>query len=220
MGNAVVNAVSWQPAGVPDTSKILFALGHISLVADSVLVALSYRASPDRRHLVVALTDGEDICSLAPGDSLQRAAERSGGVFHWINVELGGPVAATRDALGQGVSAKIPMTDYWKRSAGVESACRNPAGAPVRDIGRFLSDATRLTGGSVHTARSVADHDAIVGFFDAILDDFRRSYIVHYVPEGVPRTGWHRLRVELQEKGLTVRARPGYWGADAVPDAR
>jgi hypothetical protein len=198
MGNAVINAVPWQPAGPPDTSRIQFALGHISLVADSVLGALLHRADPDRRHLVVALTDGEDICSLASGESLRAGAERSGAVFHWVNVDMGGP-----------------PRDYFARSDGVESNCRYPPG-PV-DLGRFLSDATRLTGGSVHAAKSSADAIGIALFFDAILDDFRRSYILHYVPEGVSRAGWHRLRVELQPKGLTVRARTGYWGTVAAP---
>ena len=63
-GNAVINAVPWQPAGPPDTSVIQSALGHISLVVDSALLALLHRSDPDRRHLVVAFTDGQDICSV------------------------------------------------------------------------------------------------------------------------------------------------------------
>jgi hypothetical protein len=200
MGISVINAIPWQPAGLPDTSRIQFTLGYISLVADSVLVALLHRADPDRRHLVVALTDGEDICSLTSGESLRRAAERSGAVFHWVNVEIGPP----RTKSG------------FARSDGVESTCKNKRGTPI-DLGIFLSDATRLTGGSVHTASSRADVTGIALFFNAILDDFRRSYILHYEPQGVSRPGWHRLRVELPErKGYTVRTRPGYWGARDV----
>jgi hypothetical protein len=102
--------------------------------------------------------------------------------------------------------------NYYAKSDGVESTCRNsPLGRPT-DLARFISDATQLTGGSVHTARSSADTTGIALFFDAILDDFRRSYLLHYVPEGVSRGGWHRLRVEVQGRGLRVRARTGYWG--------
>jgi hypothetical protein len=196
MGIAVVNAVPWQPAGPPDTSQIQFVLGHISIVADSVFAALLHRPDPDRRHLVVALTDGEDLCSLTSGESLRRAAERSGAVFHWVNVAPGAR----------------PL-NYYARSDGVESTCVNATSTPTI-LGGFLTDATRLTGGSVHDARSGADVIGIARFFDAILDDFRRSYILHYEPEGVPRAGWHRLRVETTGKGYTVRARPGYWGPE------
>jgi VWFA-related protein len=197
MGNSVVTAVPWQLAGPLDTSKIQYAPSY--LVADSVFVALLHRADPDRRHLVVALTDGLGRCSLASGESLRRAAERSGAVFHWVDVRHGPPKKAVFYA-GPGAQ-------------GVGSTCPS---ASLVDYERFLSDAARLTGGNVYTAWSKADVAGSSTFFDAILDDFRRSYILHYVPEGVSRTGWHRLRVEVQPKGLTVRARTGYWGTAAA----
>jgi hypothetical protein len=164
MGNSVVNAVPWQLAGPPDTSKIQYAPS--SLVADSVLVALLHRADPDRRHLVVALADGQDRCSLASGESLRRAAERSGAVFHWVDLRQG--------IQENGVFYARPGAQ------GVGSACPS---AKLVDHERFLSDAARLTGGNVYTAWSKADVAGISTFFDAILDDFRRSYILHYVPE-------------------------------------
>jgi VWFA-related protein len=211
MGNSVVNAVPWQPAGPPDTSRIQGSLGHISLVADSMVLALLHRTDPDRRHLVVALTDGQDICSLAPGASVRRGAERSGAVFHWVNLK--------REAspLRREGNLMTVSPDYFKnmyaRSDGVESECKNPPpGGGGIDLERFLSDAARLTGGSAHTAWSGDDATGIALFFDAILDDFRRSYVLHYVPEGVSREGWHRLRVDVQGRGLRVRARTGYWG--------
>jgi hypothetical protein len=197
-GNAVVNAVPWQPAGPPDTSVIQYALGHIGLVVDSALLALLHRSDPDRRHLVVAFSHGQDICSVATGDTLRRVAERSGSVFHWINIDPG----------------------RWQpvRGTGVESICRNYTHDPI-DMSRFLTDATKLTGGSVRATTSSA---TMTSAFDAILDDFRRSYILHFVPEGVSREGWHQLRVELPErKGYSVRTRPGYWGAaGALPAER
>jgi hypothetical protein len=186
--NSVVNAVPWQPAGPPDTSVIQEAPGMIRLVVDGVFLALLHRSDPDRRHLVVAFTVGQDICSVATGDTLRRVTERSGAVFHWINIDPG---------------HWIP----W-RSTGVESICRNYTHDPI-DMSRFLADAAKLTGGSVRAANTSA---TMTSAFDAILDDFRRSYILHFVPEGVSREGWHQLRVELQAKGLTVRTRPGYWG--------
>jgi hypothetical protein len=133
MGVSVVNAVPWQLAGQPDVSGIQFVLGYRSLVADGVLVGLLYRSDPDRRHLVVALTDGQDICSVTSGESLRRAAERSGAVFHWVNLGLGAQ----------------PFKSF-ARSNGVEVDCNHKGAAT--DLGSVLSNATRLTGGSVHDA--------------------------------------------------------------------
>jgi hypothetical protein len=206
MEKSVVQGVPWQPAGPLDTSKIQPVPGLISLVTDSVLVALAHDVAPDRRHLIVAMTDGEDQCSLASGDTLRRIAERSGAVFHWVDMQPA-PV--------------LNLRTYYAHVRGVGAVCKNFA-RPVF-IGKFLSDAARLTGGSVHTARLTEDVTGIVNSFNAILDDFRQSYILHYAPEGVSRTKWHRLRVNVQEKtytGYTVRARPGYWGLEDVSGKR
>jgi VWFA-related protein len=203
MGSSVIQTVPWQPAGQPDTSRIQTVPGPTSLVTDSVLLALAHRADPERRHLVVALTDGEDVCSLASGDSLRRGAERSGAVLHWIDLRLKHASKKENDA----------------RARGVGATCKNLPNNPT-DVGDFLADAVRLTGGSVHIAPSTSDIAAIAKSFDAILEDFRQSYILHYTPDGVPRAGWHRLRVELVKKGDKVRARPGYWGAGEITGVR
>jgi hypothetical protein len=89
------------------------------------------------------------------------------------------------------------------------------------DFESFLTDAARVTGGAVHSAW-LGDDKVAVEAFDQIFDDFRRSYVLYYAPQGVERTGWHRLRVEVPTKGLEVRARTGYWGtvtASSAPTA-
>jgi hypothetical protein len=50
--------------------------------------------------------------------------------------------------------------------------------------------------------------------FSKIFDDFRRSYVLHYSPERVPRHGWHQLRVEVPARKYTVNARSGYFGRE------
>jgi hypothetical protein len=79
----------------------------------------------------------------------------------------------------------------------------------------FFTEAVNQTGGTTHTAWYSEDR-VVVDAFDRIFDDFRRSYVLHYVPRGVERTGWHRSRVEMVSRGYTVRARPGYWGPGCV----
>jgi hypothetical protein len=66
-----------------------------------------------------------------------------------------------------------------------------------------------LTGGRlVH-----APHDSAVG--DAIvtaLDEFRQSYVLRYIPTGVPLDGWHRLDVKVRDQHYKIRAKAGYFG--------
>jgi len=191
MGNAVVNALPWQVPPQVDTSRIQLVPGQISLVSDAVLMAMFHRTSPERRHLVVALTDGEDLCSLVSGESLRNGADRSGAVLHWISVQL-----------KRGQARTLSPTE------GVHAYCRTTS-TPF-DARPFLSDSVRRTGGTVHTAWYGADRVAVEAF-DRIFDDFRQSYILHYIPRGVERSGWHRLRVEITAGHYSVRARPGYW---------
>ena len=197
MGNAVVNAIPWRYAGMPDASAIQLVPGEVNLVTDSVFMALFHRTDPDRRHLVVALTTGSDWCSLVTGQSLAKGAERSGAVFHWISVERG----------------KDPQS--MPLHLGAHAYCRSTMNGSL-NVGPFLSYAVIATGGTRRTVWYGVQRVAIEAF-DEIFDDFRRSYLLHYVPRGVERTGWHRLRVEMPSKGYTVRARPGYWATADAP---
>jgi VWFA-related protein len=208
-GSAIVNAIPWRAAGAPDTSAIRQVSGETQMIADAVVMALLHRQSPDRRHLVVALGGSQSHCSLASGDALRRSAERSGAVFHWINLRRGLPI-----------TLRLWAEDYV--DPGVRAFCRleTATGGP-NDFESFLTDAARVTGGAVHSAW-LGDDKVAVEAFDQIFDDFRRSYVLYYAPQGVERTGWHRLRVEVPTKGLEVRARTGYWGtvtASSAPTA-
>jgi hypothetical protein len=193
MGNAVISTIPWQQTGTVDVSGIHLVPGQISLVHDSVLVALFHRTAPDRRHLVVALSDDLDWCSLTSGPALLAAAERSGATFHWIQVA---------HQAGDAPPLKIER-------GGAQAHCR---GVSESSPSRPLGEAARRTGGIVFTVWYGAERVA-VETFDRVLDDFRRSYILHYEPQKVARSGWHRLRVEVSTKDVTVRARPGYWGS-------
>ena len=191
MGNSVVSAIPWRSAGVPDTARIQLVEGNISLIADAVVLALFHRPDLDRRHLVVVLTDGDDICSMVSGDALKKGAERSGAVLHWIDIQLERGKARTA-SMSQGLHASC----RWARLPS--------------DMRPFLSEAVRQTGGTVHTAW-YGGAKVTVDAFDEIFDDFRRSYIRHYVPVGVERGGFHKLSVTAPSKNYSIGARPGYW---------
>jgi len=48
--------------------------------------------------------------------------------------------------------------------------------------------------------------------FRRALDEFRSSYVLHFIPHGVEHRGFHVLEVKLKDKPkLTIRARRGYF---------
>ena len=76
-----------------------------------------------------------------------------------------------------------------------------------------LEDIAGVTGGDMLRFKS---RDELRGAFQTILQQFRSRYILAYTPAGVPPGGVHRLDVRVKRRGLTVKARPGYVGAEAA----
>jgi hypothetical protein len=44
-----------------------------------------------------------------------------------------------------------------------------------------------------------------------VLERFRSTYVLHYSPRGVDRTGFHVLQVRVNRDNTTVTARRGYF---------
>jgi Ca-activated chloride channel family protein len=184
IGLAVEVPVPWQRAGQP-LSLDMKAVPGISLVYDAVFVALTHTPAPGRRHLIVAMTDGEDCGSLLDGLRVFESSARTEAVLHWIYVSNSG------DFDPNGVGA-------W---------C-TPGDARNTD---FLGLSAARTGGDAHRSRF---GDPAVRTFARILDEFRQSYVLRYSPQGVARGGWHAVAVTVPaQPGLTIKARSGYFGA-------
>jgi Ca-activated chloride channel family protein len=47
----------------------------------------------------------------------------------------------------------------------------------------------------------------------SVLERFRQRYLLSFVPQNVARAGWHKLEVRAKRRGLTVKARAGYFGS-------
>ncbi len=53
--------------------------------------------------------------------------------------------------------------------------------------------------------------------FKAMLDDFRASYVLQYVPRGVAPEGWHEVLVAVKKHPkYEIRARNGYEGRSKI----
>ena len=71
----------------------------------------------------------------------------------------------------------------------------------------FLHDITNATGGQEFGV----DGNRLDATFTRVLDEFRRRYLLSYEPQGVTRGGWHRIELKSKRRGVSVRARPGYY---------
>lgn len=76
---------------------------------------------------------------------------------------------------------------------------------------RLLAEAAERTGGALYPP-STRD-SGLVPAFERAIESFRSSYVLYFSPTGVPREGWHTLKVTVQRAGeFDVRARQGYFG--------
>jgi hypothetical protein len=154
-----------------------------SAVHDALVAGLLTPVDVDRRHLIVAMTDGLDTTSTLDADAVLRVAGRTDAVMHIV--ALPGHVAPP------------PVPPNW---------------LPRRDLDlETLQEAARRTGGELYGAGSLEADP--VGAFDRVFEDFRSSYVLRYTPARVNARGWHELEVKTtRPEKLTLRARRGYFG--------
>jgi VWFA-related protein len=84
------------------------------------------------------------------------------------------------------------------------------AKTPFRSNDATLRDLAHGTGGQLFLIQLT---DSIGEAFKTALDDFRTSYVLRYMPQGVKREGWHDIVVTVTKPGaFEIRARKGYSG--------
>lgn len=177
-----VDVTPWWPASEPiDLSRV--KVGRISAVNDALIVAMLRRPEPDRRHLIVALTDAVDAGSALSTASVDAVASRADGVLHLV---------------------RMPQKAGARYTAGQWLPIMGDHGGP-----EALGAAAQRTGGRVHDASGSRD---IIAAFRLAFDDFRQSYVLRYSPNGVERPGWHEIQVAVPgHPDAIVRARRGYF---------
>jgi VWFA-related protein len=155
-----------------------------SAVYDALLMAMLHRVDPDRRHLVVAFTDGLDTRSAVSASTVRDVARHAECVLHIVLIN--------------GAFSLPP-------------GFRNPPLMLGDDGGLTkLEEAADRTGGQLHGAPIF--RDPVVNAFRDAFDEFRKSYLLRFTPAGVAREGWHDLRVEAGKNSYAVKARKGYFG--------
>jgi VWFA-related protein len=169
------------------------AVGGMSSISDAIAMALMTPPDPDRRRLIVAMTDGVDTMSVLDAGQVREIARRSDVVLHVVAIE-----ASMR------APSMLRRPDAVYTSPLMLSRASRPETV-------MLGQAAEATGGRLHDPQFSRDDP--VGAFRTVFEEFRRSYVLRYSPTGVPLTGWHELSLTVKgNKATEVRARKGYFG--------
>lgn len=170
-----------------------------SSLFDAIALALVQRAEPERRRLIVVLTDGHDTSSLSDVDTRSKILGRSDAVVHIVAIGIRGAATLVdpRDAPPtplQGVRVRESAVD-WNGLIG--------------NYDWVYKDMADRTGGRFWLTNEADD---FLPQLREIIGDFRSRYVLRYVPSGVARGGWHDVEVRLvgRRRG-TVEARRGYF---------
>jgi VWFA-related protein len=159
-------------------------------IFDTVTTSLVSADQNDRRQLLVLFTDGVDSTSITEPAALYEVAQR-------MNVAVTTVMPVGMVSLRQSGAPPIQITSIVPPSAG---------GGRNRVFARLASD----TGGQV--IPQIPGGSDLTRTFRQVLEQFRSSYVLHFVPNGVERSGFHNLQVTVpKQKTLLIRARRGYW---------
>jgi hypothetical protein len=152
---------------------------------DAIAVSLATPPAAGRRQMAIVFTDGLDSISFLDERAVLDVARRSRtAVFG---------VAATTQGL-------------------VPKAFFDELAALTGGIAQILPPYVNLNSRDSTTIRLGPPETLLDDAFLKAFDDFRTSYVLRYVLEGVPSPGWHDVFVRVSGKSYQVRAGRGYFG--------
>lgn len=178
--------------------------GGLSSAHDGLAAALLRQVEPNRRHLVIALTNGIDAVSTLDARAVRDIARYSNATLFIAQIDIAlldplGVSGRQRHDAHRCITAGIcsPTTYYWQ-----------PFGDYEFDI---LGEAAALTGGKLYLPGIFTDRTA-AAIVKKVFEDYRASYILRYAPAGTPTPGWHEVQVTIPgHPSYEVQARRGYF---------
>lgn len=198
--DAVETVVPFTSGGAPLPLDALAAGGATSLYA---AMASALVVDPDvvRPQLVFVMTDGRDTASFAGADEVLRLAGRSRACLFLARIA---PDVAT--APEESIVRHPEQRGIYVGVSQVRRTTGPYAGGPNVAA---LKDIAARTGGAYYDVRR---EDPLVELFRQALQEFRGSYLLSYVPDGVSDSGWHAITVSVSRRDAryTIRARKGY----------
>jgi hypothetical protein len=188
----------------PGTHDWFMQSGHAACYDAIVLGAVTPPAA-GRRQLMIVFSAGRDTASFLDAPTVADVVRRAGTAVFVVHAVVNfSPIE------------RVP-----------EGTTRLPIPVDAHAIpSRFFKELAEATGGSVQQVEPISvlrydsqrvhfrarmNHDGLEAAFLRALNEFRASYVLRYVPRGVPREGWHELSVRVTKRGrYEVRARTGY----------
>jgi VWFA-related protein len=178
---------------------------------DGMAATMMRPTDAGRRQLIVAFTDGRDSTSIIDEKTAKEIARITDAV-----VDIVVPVAAAAvDTGSRRLSQRSGSIDSLPGGDNVAIGGRGPQNR-IGDQGvpPVLADLVGPTSGQVFP---LAVNDSVSHVFKAMLDDFRASYVLQYVPQGVAGEGWHEVSVAVKKHPTyDIRARKGYKGRSKI----
>jgi VWFA-related protein len=160
------------------------------------LLALDAPASSTEAALASLVPGGSSAVSDALSVALASGAERDRRHFIVMFSDGKDSASITRPEL---------LLDVARRTTPTVSIV---LATPARQWSDSLYvDLAAETGGTVV---SLLPTDTLGGSLRRALEQFRSSYVLTYIPTGVPSTGTHTLEVKVRRAGVEVRARKSY----------
>lgn len=188
---------------------------HLQRASQALLGALTDR---DRAGLVTFSHEVTVVSPLtADFASLTRffASASPGGRTALIDAAF---TSMTLAEAGDGRALVIVLSDgldtaSWLSAAHVRDVARRLevvlVGVTTGSTDRVIEDLADATGGDILRVES-RNIDAALA---SVVRSFRQRYLLSFTPRS-PSPGWHRLEVRVKRRGLSVRAREGYFSAE------
>jgi VWFA-related protein len=188
--------------------ETLAAEGATSLY-DGVAATMMRASEPGRRQLIVAFSDGRDSTSIIDEKTAKDIARLTDAV-----VDVVVPVAGTRGETATRRLSQRNTIDSLSTGENVTLGGRGALNAGDTSVPPVLADLVGPTSGQVFP---LGIGDSVSQVFKAMLDDFRASYVLQYVPRGVAPEGWHEVSVTVKKHPkYEIRARKGYKGRSKI----
>ena len=176
----------------------LVAEGATSLY-DGIAATMMRATAPGRRQLIVAFTDGRDSTSIIDEKTVRRDRPPDRRRRRHRRPRRRGPRRRSARRLAQRERPSI----RWLTGENVDIGGRGATGRAA--MGR----PARPGGARRHRPSGqvfpLGTDDSVSQVFKAMLDDFRASYVLQYVPRGVPADGWHEVSVDGEEARRNTR---------------
>lgn len=228
--------VQWVQDCTSDEDKLLAAFGRLhsgdektGRMLDAAQAAITrLQARPNSRRVLLLISESRDRGSETDLDAVVMSAQKADVTVY----------AATYSAMKTAFTAKPSEIDSPTPPQVATPPPIDPSGPPGREripiqpmanrvdilgglgeLGRLGKTKTTevLTAQTGGTTFPFTKLEGLQGAIEKLGDELQSQYLLSFMPQS-PTPGLHRLEVRVvNNKKARIRARSGYWVADAVP---